>query len=105
MLNESSEPVVGPTAHKNLPTLSIDHEELPGLSDAALNHRVKLIIVGKVISNRAKDHYGDGSATIEISSIEHADAPKKENAATMHMDKLKSKLPKVDEKDDTAEAE
>lgn len=101
MKDECSEPTIGPTEHKMLPTLSVNHEELPGLEDAALNHRVKLIIVGKVISNRAKDHYGDGSATIEISSIEHADAPKKENAATMHMDKLKSKLPKADEKDDT----
>ena len=98
MENEvSAEKVIGPTEHKVKPTLSINHDELNGLSDAALNHRVKLIVTGRVISNQAKDQYSPGNARIEIDSIEHQDAPKKENASTMHMDKLKDKISKKDE--------
>lgn len=101
MENEvTSEPTIGPTEHKVKPHLHVNHKELNGLEDAALNHRVKLVVTGRIISNRAKDQYGDGSAEIEIDTIEHQDAPKKENAATMHMDKLKAKLPKVEEKEE-----
>lgn len=100
MSSDSLEPVVGPSDDKVLPRLHVNHKELNGLEDAGLGHRVKLIVEGKIISNRAKDKYSDGCAEIELTSMEHFDGPKKENAATMHMDKLKAKLPKAEEKEE-----
>jgi hypothetical protein len=96
----SADPVIGPTENKVPTRMSIKHEDLPGLDSASLGDRVKFTVVGKIVSNRAADEYGDGSTEVEVSSIENAEPVKKENAATMHLDKLKAKLPK---KEDTAD--
>lgn len=106
---QSSDPVLGPTENKVPTTMCIKHADLPGLDSSALGDRVKIIVTGKITSNRAKDHYGDGNTEIEVTSIENVDPVKKENAATMHLDKLKSKLPKkeeeVEEKEEVEESE
>jgi hypothetical protein len=104
----SADPVMGPTENKMPTTMYVKHDDMPGLDEAALGDRVKFIVTGKVIANRAGDKYSNGEGNIEVISIENADPVKKENAATMHLDKLKSKLPKADEteeKDDEAEEE
>lgn len=93
----TAEPTIGPTEGKVPTTISIKHADLPGLDAAALGDRVKVIVTGKIISNRAEDEYCDGDAQVEVLSIENVDPVKKENAATMHLDKLKSKLPKKDD--------
>jgi hypothetical protein len=97
MKESSAEPVIGPTEDKTPTSICVNHADLPGLDEAALGDRVKLIVTGKIVSNRAEDKYGDGNAQIEVSSIENAEPVKKENAATMHLEKLKSKLPKKEE--------
>ena len=93
---------IGPTENKMPTTIRIKHEDLPGIEEAAPGDRVKLIIEGHVHSNRMSDDYCDGEAEVDVHSVENVEAVKKENAATMHMDKLKSKLPK---KEDDAEEE
>ena len=98
----SADPIMGPTEHKMPTTVCINHADLPGLDEAALGTRVKIVITGKITSNRAEDDYGDGSAQIEVTSIENAEPVKKENAATMHLEKLKSKLPKKDDAEEEA---
>ena len=105
MKESSSEPVVGPTEGKMPTTICIKHADLPGLDTAALGDRVKVIVTGKITSNRAEDKYADGDAQIEVTSIENAEPVKKENAATMHLDKLKSKLPKKEEEEEVDEEE
>ena len=99
----SADPIMGPTENKVPTRMCIKHEDLPGADSAALGDRVKIIVTGKIISNRAADEYGDGSTEIEVTNIENVDPVKKENAATMHLDKLKSKLPKKEEVDDETE--
>jgi hypothetical protein len=94
---QSSDPVFGPTEGKVPTVVCVKHADLPGLENAALGDRVKFIVTGKITSNRAKDKYGDGETTVEAISIENAEPVKKENAATMHLDKLKAKLPKKEE--------
>jgi hypothetical protein len=93
---------MGPTEHKMPTTIRIKHEDLPGIEEAAPGDRVKLVIEGHVHSNRMADDFCDGEAEVDVHSVENVEAVKKENAATMHMDKLKSKLPK---KEDDAEEE
>jgi hypothetical protein len=97
MKDYKPEPVIGPTEDKSPTTMCIKHDDMPGLMDANLGDRVKFIVTGKVTSNRAADKFANGDATIEVQSIENAEPVKKENAATMHLDKLKSKLPKKEE--------
>lgn len=97
MIEESSEPKIGPTEDKMPTTMCINHADMPGLSDAALGTRVKFMVTGKVVSNRAKDKYSDGSATIEISSMEDEATDSKKNAATMHLSDLKEKISKKEE--------
>jgi len=97
MKETSADPVIGPTEGKMPSTICINHADMPGLDTAALGDRVKVVITGKITSNRAEDKYGDGNAQIEVTSIENAEPVKKENAATMHLEKLKSKLPKKEE--------
>ena len=101
----SADPIMGPTEHKVPTHVCIKHADLPGLEEAALGERVKVIVTGKIISNRAADDYGDGTTDIEVTSIENVDPVKKENAATMHLDKLKSKLPKKEEVEEKEEPE
>lgn len=98
----SADPVMGPTEDKVPTRICIKHGDLPGLDNAALGDRVKVIVTGKIISNRAEDEYGDGNTEVEVTSIENVDPVKKENAATMHMDKLKSKLPKKEDVEEEA---
>ena len=93
---------MGPTENKMPTTIRIKHEDLPGIEEAAPGDRVKLVIEGHVHSNRMADDFCDGEAEVDVHSVENVEAVKKENAATMHMDKLKSKLPK---KEDDAEEE
>jgi hypothetical protein len=93
----SADPVMGPTEDKVPTTMCIKHADLPGLEEAALGDRVKIIVTGKITSNRAADKNFDGDTTIEVTSIENAEPVKKENAATMHLEKLKAKLPKKEE--------
>jgi hypothetical protein len=88
---------MGPTENKMPTTIRIKHEDLPGIEEAAPGDRVKLVIEGHVHSNRMADDYCDGEAEVDVHSVENVEAVKKENAATMHMDKLKSKLPKKEE--------
>lgn len=102
---QSADPVMGPTENKEPTRMCIHHEDLPGLDSASLGDRVKFIVTGKVTGNRAKDKFSDGCADIEVISIENAEPVKKENAATMHLDKLKSKLPKKDTEEETPEEE
>jgi hypothetical protein len=98
----SADPIMGPTEHKVPTHVCIKHADLPGLDEAALGDRVKIIVTGKIISNRAADEYGDGTTDIEVTSIENVDPVKKENAATMHLDKLKSKIVKKEEPEEEA---
>lgn len=101
----SADPIMGPTEHKVPTHVCIKHADLPGLDEAALGDRVKVIVTGKIVSNRAADEYGDGNTDIEVTSIESVDPVKKENAATMHLDKLKSKLTKKEEVEEKEEPE
>jgi len=101
----SADPIMGPTENKEPTRMCIKHGDLPGLDVAALGDRVKVIVTGKIVSNRAEDNYGDGSTEIEVVNIESVDPVKKENAATMHLDKLKSKLPKKEEVEEKTEVE
>jgi hypothetical protein len=91
------EPIFGKTEDKIPTTICIKHADLPGIDEAALGDRVKLVIEGHIRAQRAADTFGDGNAEVDIHSIQHAEPVKKENAATMHMDKLKEKLPKKEE--------
>lgn len=99
MKDYAEEPKMGPTEHKVPTVIRIKHADLPGIEESALGDRVKVNLEGHVKSQRAKDEFGDGEAEVEVHIMEHQDAPKKENAATMHMDKLKEKLPKKDEEE------
>jgi hypothetical protein len=101
----SADPVMGPTENKEPTRIHVKHGDLPGLDSASLGDRVKVIVTGKVISNRAADEYCDGCAEVEVTSMENAEPVKKENAATMHLDKLKSKLPKKEEVEEETETE
>lgn len=103
---QSADPVIGPTEEKVPTTMYIKHADMPGLDEAALGDRVKFIVTGKVTANRAGSpgpHGMDGEANLEVISIENAEPVKKENAATMHLEKLKSKLPKKEEEADIEE--
>jgi hypothetical protein len=93
---------MGPTENKMPTTICIKHADLPGIDEAAPGDRVKLVIEGHVHANRMADEYCDGEAEVDVHKIENVEPVEKENAATMHMDKLKSKLPK---KEDDAEEE
>lgn len=93
----SADPVLGPTENKVPTRMCVKHEDLPGLDSASLGDRVKFVVTGKIVSNRAGDEYGDGSTEVEVTNIENAEPVKKENAATMHLDKLKSKIAKKSE--------
>jgi hypothetical protein len=90
----TNEPVIGPTETKVPTMVYIKHEDMPGLSDATLNTRVKFMVTGKVISNRSKQEHMDGEAQIEVISIEDEQPEKRKNAATMHLSDLKDKIMK-----------
>jgi len=105
MKDYAEEPTMGPTENKMPTTIRIKHADLPGIEEAAPGDRVKLVVEGHVHSNRAKDKFSDGEAEVDVHSIHQHDAVKKENAATMHMDKLKEKLPKAEEMEEKEEKE
>jgi hypothetical protein len=100
MKDYAEETKVGPTEDKMPTTIYVKHADLPGIEELALGDRVKLVVEGHIRAQRMGEDNCDGETCVDIHSMENVEPVKKENAATMHMDKLKSKIAKKDEEVD-----
>lgn len=98
----------GSNKEKKQPTvLRVKHADMPELENAGPGDEVEIHGKGHVVSNRAKDEYGDGEAEIHMHSMEHKGTKKngvdggkkKKNAAHMPIDELKEVIKSAEPKD------
>jgi hypothetical protein len=95
----------GSTKEKKSPSIfRVKHADAPDLANAGPGDEVELHTKGHVVSNRAKDEFGDGEAEIQAHSVEHKGTKKKgvekgKNAAHMPIDELKEVIKASQPKD------
>lgn len=102
---EMKEPTSGGMKEKKMPSvLRVKHADMPEAENMAPGDEVEMHGKGHVVSNRAKDEFGDGEAEIHMHSIEHHETKKKgrdksKNAAHMPVDELKEVIKASEPKD------